>query len=60
VLLLSNARIQLLNYSDSAVVKVFFSFAINPALSSSSCFKVINQLSKRPNVLLVCIFIIAV
>jgi hypothetical protein len=59
VLLLLSARIQPLNYSDFVVIKVSFSFVINPALLSLSCFKVINRLSKRPNVLLVCILIIA-
>jgi hypothetical protein len=47
-----------LNCSDSVVVKVFFGFAINPALLSLSCFKVINRLSERPNVSSVCILII--
>jgi hypothetical protein len=59
VLLLSSARMQLLNYSDSVVVKVFFGFVVNPALLSSSCSKIINRLFKRPNVSLVCILTIA-
>jgi hypothetical protein len=59
MLLLLSARIQPLNYNNSVVVKVSFSFVINPALLSLFCFKVINQLFKRLNVLLVCIFIIA-
>jgi hypothetical protein len=42
VLLSSSARIQLLNCSDSVVVKVSFGFVVNPALLSSSCSKVIN------------------
>jgi hypothetical protein len=59
MLLLLSIRIQPLNYNNSVVVKVFFGFIINPALSSLFCFKVINQLSKRPNVLLVYTLIIA-
>jgi hypothetical protein len=59
VLLLLSIRIQPLNYNNSVVVKVFFGFAINPALLSSSCSKIINRLSKRPNVLSVCILTIA-
>jgi hypothetical protein len=50
---------QPLNYSDFVVVKVSFGFAVNPALSSSFCSKVINRLSKRPNVSSVCIPTIA-
>jgi hypothetical protein len=59
VLLLLSVRIQPLNYSDSVVVKVFFGFVVNLALLSLFCSKVINRLFKRPNVLLVCILIIA-
>jgi hypothetical protein len=50
---------QPLNYSNSVVIKVSFSFAINPALSSLSYSKVINRLSERPNVSSVCIPTIA-
>jgi hypothetical protein len=59
VLLLLSVRIQPLNCSNSVIVKVFFGFAINPALLSLSCSKVINQLFKRLNVSSVCILIIA-
>jgi hypothetical protein len=59
MLLLLSARIQLLNCSDSVVIKVFFGFVINPALLSLSYSKVINRLSKRLNVLSVCILTIA-
>jgi hypothetical protein len=59
VLLSLSVKIQPLNCSDSVVVKVSFGFVVNPALSSLSCSKVINQLSKRLNVLLVCILTIA-
>jgi hypothetical protein len=59
MLLSLSVRIQPLNCSDSVVVKVSFGFAVNPALLSLFCSKVINQLSKRPNVSLVCIPTIA-
>jgi hypothetical protein len=58
MLLLLSVRIQSLNYNDFVIVKVFFGFVINPALLSLFCSKVINQLFKRLNVLLVCILII--
>jgi hypothetical protein len=50
---------QPLNCSDFVGVKISFGFAVNLALLSLFCSKVINQLSKRPNVSSVCIPTIA-
>jgi len=48
----------LLNYNEVVIVRVSFGFAINLALSSSSCSRDANWLSESPKVSSVCIPII--